>query len=161
MNFIYRFNFFIAIISFSFSLIFERPALALETDCVQNRATAPAPPSIYWQSNPLEPTPENILAGKRLYKKEAKPFGCVPCHGILGKGKGMTARSMKIKPRDFSCREMMKDIPDGQLFWVIRNGSKGTEMMAFQSLKDDQIWKIVSYIRQFSVPHYQKQVNKK
>lgn len=131
-------------------VIFEHPALALTNDCIQKRATLPAPYKHFKKSNPLENTPQNILAGKKLYKEGARPFGCIPCHGILGNGKGMTARAMKVKPRDFTCKAMMKDIPDGQLFWIIRNGSKGTEMMSFKTLKDDEIWQIVSYIRQFS-----------
>jgi mono/diheme cytochrome c family protein len=60
------------------------------------------------------------------------------------------AKGMKPSPRDFSCQAMMNKISDGQLFWVIKNGSKGTGMMGFKSLNDDQIWQVVSYIRQFS-----------
>jgi len=44
----------------------------------------------------------------------------------------------------------MNKIPDGQLYWVIKNGSKGTGMMGFKALSEDQIWQVVSYIRQFS-----------
>ena len=42
---------------------------------------------------------------------------------------------------------MMKDIPDGQLFWIIKNGSPGTGMMAFSGLPDEQVWQLVQYIR--------------
>lgn len=56
-------------------------------------------------------------------------------------------RGMNPKPRDFSCQTMMKNIPDGQLFWVIKNGSKGTGMMGFKMLSDDQIWQLVSYYK--------------
>jgi hypothetical protein len=45
---------------------------------------------------------------------------------------------------------MMKNIPDGQLFWVIKNGSKGTGMMGFKMLSDDQIWQLVSYKRKLA-----------
>jgi mono/diheme cytochrome c family protein len=68
----------------------------------------------------------------------------------MGKGDGKIAMGMTPKPRDFSCLAMMKDIPDGQLFWVTKNGSKGTGMMGYKTLKDEQVWQIVSYIRQFS-----------
>jgi mono/diheme cytochrome c family protein len=44
----------------------------------------------------------------------------------------------------------MNDIPDGQLFWIIRNGSKGTAMPAFKDLKDEQIWHLILYIRSFA-----------
>jgi mono/diheme cytochrome c family protein len=130
--------------------LFAMKSNAQTGDCVQNRATAPAPAKIYQQINPLKPTRDTLRAGKKLYMGGAKPFGCYPCHGINGNSKGMTALKMTLKPRDFACKEMMKDIPDGQLFWVIKNGSEGTEMKAYKELKDEQVWQIVTYIRQFS-----------
>jgi mono/diheme cytochrome c family protein len=130
--------------------LFAREPLAHAGDCVQNRATAPAPAKIYQQANPLKPTRDTLRAGRKLYMGDAKPFGCYPCHGINGNSKGMTALKMNLKPRDFSCKAMMKDIPDGQLFWIIKHGSAGTEMKAYKNLKDEQVWQIVTYIRQFS-----------
>jgi len=41
----------------------------------------------------------------------------------------------------------MKDISDGQLYWVIKNGSVGTGMMAFSGMPDNQIWQLIHYIR--------------
>ena len=123
---------------------------AFADDCVQKRKTPQAPSKILKLTNPLESTPENIAAGEMLYKKGAKPLACSQCHGRRGKGNGKMATGMTPKPRDFSCRTMMKDIPDGQLFWIIKNGSKGTGMMGFKMLKDDQIWQLVSYIRKLT-----------
>jgi mono/diheme cytochrome c family protein len=123
---------------------------AFADDCVQKRKTPQAPSKILKLTNPLESTPENIAAGEMLYKKGAKPLACSQCHGRRGKGNGKMATGMTPKPRDFSCRTMMKDIPDGQLFWIIKNGSKGTAMMGFKMLKDDQIWQLVSYIRKLA-----------
>ena len=134
----------------SFLFFFEHPTLALADDCIQERNTPQAPNNISKQTNPLNATPENISAGEKLYTKGAKPLTCVQCHGVKGKGDGKMAMAMTPKPRNFSCQVMMKDISDGQLFWIIRNGSKGTGMMGYKSLKDEQIWQIVSYIRQFS-----------
>jgi mono/diheme cytochrome c family protein len=148
MNSIGRYIGLLTIVMISFLFITEYSALA--DDCIQKRMTPKAPSSIYKQINPLEATPDNISAGKMLYQKGAKPLACFQCHGINGDGKGMMARGMKPEPRDFSCKAMMNSIPDGQLFWVIKNGSKGTGMMGFKSLDDNQIWQVVNYIRQFS-----------
>ncbi len=41
----------------------------------------------------------------------------------------------------------MRGIPDGQLFWIIKNGSSGTGMMVFSGLPDDQVWQLIHYIR--------------
>jgi cytochrome c1 len=50
-------------------------------------------------------------------------------------------------PRNFTCGVMMKDIPDGQLFWIIKNGSPGTGMMSFAGLSDEQVWQLIQYIQ--------------
>jgi len=131
------------------SLFLNEPA-ALAEDCAQKRATPQAPDNIIKQTNPLGNTPDNVSAGEKLYQKDAKPLACVQCHGSKGQGDGSMAKGMNPKPRDFSCTDMMKNIPDGQLFWIIKNGSKGTGMMGFGALKDDQIWQLVSYLRKFS-----------
>ena len=41
----------------------------------------------------------------------------------------------------------MQDISDGQMFWIIKNGSQGTGMMAFPNMPDNQIWQLIHYIR--------------
>mgnify|MGYP000137811185 CR=1 FL=1 len=133
-----------------FSFLFLYPTFALADDCIQKRKTPKAPSNIYKQTNPLDATPENIAAGKELYQKKAKPLACAQCHGTNGKGSGKMAKGMQPKPRNFACQAMMKDIPDGQLFWIIKNGAKGTGMMGFKMLKDDQIWQLVSYIRKLA-----------
>jgi mono/diheme cytochrome c family protein len=69
------------------------------------------------------------------------------CHGEQGDGKGLMGAALMPPPRNFTCGEMMKDIPDGQLFWIIKNGSLGTGMMAFPGLPDEQVWQLVQYIR--------------
>jgi hypothetical protein len=50
-------------------------------------------------------------------------------------------------PRNFTCGDMMKHIPDGQLFWIIKNGSPGTGMMSFAATPDEQVWQLIQYIR--------------
>lgn len=150
MNYFGRFICFPMVVLMSFLFLTQFSTLALAGDCNQKRKTPRAPNKIYKQINPLEATAENISAGKNIYQKGAKPLACFQCHGTNGDGNGKMARGMKPNPRDFSCKAMMKDIPDGQLFWVIKKGSKGTGMMGFKTLTDEQIWQVVSYVRQFS-----------
>ena len=50
-------------------------------------------------------------------------------------------------PRNFTCGMTIKDIPDGQLFWVIKNGSPGTGMMAFAGLPGEQVWQMIQNTR--------------
>ena len=50
-------------------------------------------------------------------------------------------------PRNFTCGQTLKDIPEGQLFWIIKNGSPGTGMIAFAGMPDDEVWQLIHYIR--------------
>lgn len=118
--------------------------------CPQIRKTVPAPDNFLKQSNPIEKNRENLYAGESLFQVEAQPTACKICHGVAGNGLGIMAQGLNPPPRNFACRSTMESISDGQLFWVIRNGSPGTGMPEFKNLKDHEIWKLVHYIRKFS-----------
>ena len=115
--------------------------------CVQPRKTAQAPEEFLATTNPLAASSGAIAAGKTLFLKTAQPVACVMCHGEQGDGKGLMGAALVPPPRNFTCGAMMKDIPDGQLFWIIKNGSPGTGMMPFAGLPDEQVWQLVQYIR--------------
>jgi len=118
--------------------------------CPQARVTPNAPDEFRKLSNPLKPSPENIFAGQTLFHFDAKPGPCRVCHGISGNGLGILFRELQPTPRNFTCNQTMTTLPDGQLFWIIKNGSTGTAMPAFKNLDNDQIWQLIHYIRHFS-----------
>jgi|SaaInlStandDraft_2_1057019.scaffolds.fasta_scaffold66083_2 hypothetical protein len=118
--------------------------------CPQTRNTPTAPKEFLSLSNPLPSSPENIFAGQTLFHFDAEPGPCRVCHGISGNGLGMLFRELTPSPRNFTCNQTMSNLPDGQLFWIIKNGSPGTEMPAFKSLEADQIWQLIHYIRHFT-----------
>ena len=119
--------------------------------CPQSRKTEKAPSSYTFKQNPLLATTKNIEQGKLLYQMEAKPTACKMCHGIQGNGNGRLARGLEPAPRNFTCEDIMKSLSDGQLFWVIKNGSKGTAMPAHKfTLSDKDIWQIIHYLKLFS-----------
>lgn len=115
--------------------------------CVQPRKTAKAPAEFLDATNPLAASSGDIAAGKTLFLKTAQPVACVMCHGELGDGKGLMGAALVPPPRNFTCGAMMKEISDGQLYWIIKNGSPGTGMMPFAGLPDEQVWQLVQYIR--------------
>jgi len=115
--------------------------------CVQPRKTAKAPENFLTKTNPLPSSASAIKAGKELFLKGAQPVACVMCHGELGDGKGLMGGAFVPPPRNFTCGAMMRNLPDGQLFWIIKNGSPGTGMMAFAGLPDEQVWQLIHYIR--------------
>ena len=115
--------------------------------CVQPRKTAKAPEDFLTRTNLLSSSANSIQAGKELFLKTAQPVACVMCHGEQGDGKGLMGAALVPPPRNFTCGAMMREIPDGQLFWIIKNGSQGTGMMPFATLPDEQVWQLIHYIR--------------
>ncbi len=128
--------------------LYSSPLSAM--DCPQPRKTQKAPDEIYKKVNPLDSTMENVLMGKALFEEKAKPRACKLCHGLKGDGRGPLSVQLNPKPRDFTCANTIGDVPDGQLFWIIRNGSPGTGMPAFSKLEDEEIWQLILYIRKLA-----------
>jgi mono/diheme cytochrome c family protein len=118
--------------------------------CPQPRKTARAPGKFRKMENPLPSTPDHIKAGETLFQQTAQPIACMNCHGTKGDGQGPMGAALTPNPRNFTCGETMKEISDGQLFWIVKKGSLGTGMMAFPGLSDDQIWQLIHYIRSLS-----------
>ena len=119
--------------------------------CPQTRGTSPAPKPFDEMVNILPASEENLAAGKLLFHEEAKPIPCETCHGFKGNGFGVIFARMQPYPRDFTCYQTMKEVSDGQMYWIIKHGSHGTRMKSFFTrLKEDEIWQLVHYVRQFA-----------
>lgn len=124
------------------------PAVGL---CPQIRGTSPAPEPFTGMTNILPASKENLAAGKRLFHQDAKPIPCETCHGFKGNGFGVIFAQMQPYPRDFTCYQTMKEVSDGQMYWIIKHGSHGTRMKSFFTrLKEDEIWQLVHYVRHFA-----------
>lgn len=116
-------------------------------ECPQSRLTSKAPPEYLARNNPVTTTPETLLAGERLFNGKPKSLPCAYCHGAKGDGKGNLATQYNPRPRNFACKETLTGISDGQLFWIIQNGSPGAAMPPSKNLTDEQIWQLVHYLR--------------
>jgi mono/diheme cytochrome c family protein len=115
--------------------------------CPQPRFTGKAPEPYYSQKNPL-PADRDIGNAERLFRGEVQgKFGCAACHGPTGGGDGKLSTQFDPRPRNFACAETIRDVPDGQLFWIIRFGSPGASMPPHKDLSDEQIWELVLYVR--------------
>lgn len=104
--------------------------------------------------NPLPATPEMIDKGKTLFN--GKAF-CRACHGQDGKGLGTDIDPKTIKgalPRNFTDKGWQKARTDGELIWILRNGSPGTDMAPFIPLvlTEEEAWQILLYVRSFGRP---------
>ena len=113
--------------------------------CPQPRKTKKAPGAISKKDMTAK---ANVANGKKIYLKTAKPMACSMCHGKKGDGGGKLGKALKPSPRDFTCAATMKKVSAGQMFYIIKNGSKGTGMVAHKkTLKDKEIWDVVKYVR--------------
>jgi len=113
--------------------------------CPQPRKTKSAPSST---AKSDKTSKANKANGKKIYQKTAKPMACKMCHGVKGGGDGKLGKALKPNPRNFNCKATMKKVSAGQMFWIIKNGSKGTGMVAHKkTLKDKEIWDVIKYIR--------------
>jgi cytochrome c553 len=118
--------------------------------CPQIRKTISAPIEYLKKINPLRKEPRFVKKGKVLSQIKAKPLACKQCHGMKGDGLGAMSPKLNPKPRNFTCEKTMEEISDGQLFWIIKNGSKGTSMPSYTHLPDKKIWQLIHYIRTLS-----------
>ena len=101
--------------------------------------------------NPFEATPDNIEKGKALF--HGKAF-CVTCHGRDGKGlSGIEGLRGKL-PRNFTEKSWQAARTDGELFWILKNGSPGTDMASFIPLvlNEEEAWQVLLYVRSFGQP---------
>ena len=121
-----------------------------EQDCPQYRGTPNAPDEFQQRKNPLEPSDRNLNSGRFIYQLQGQPIACKTCHGEKGDGRAQSGYDFNPPPRNFTCAATMNTLSDGQLFWIVRNGSPHSRMYAFPKLTDQQIWQLVHYIRQFS-----------
>jgi mono/diheme cytochrome c family protein len=73
---------------------------------------------------------------------------CGICHGLDGQNTGVPfAGKMDPPVADLSTKDV-QDYADGQLKWIIENGISPSGMPGWKGiLEDDEMWKIVHYIR--------------
>jgi mono/diheme cytochrome c family protein len=91
---------------------------------------------------------EIVAEGKALYEGKGT---CVNCHGKSGTGDGPAGAVLNPGPRDFSNCKFHKKRKDGELMWVIKNGSPGTGMVPLvpATISEEEAWKIIAYERSF------------
>ena len=86
-------------------------------------------------ANPFTGDPDAIAEGKRLWAQT----GCYACHGKEAGG--------AVGP-DLTDDQWVYRPTDATIFRAIAKGRKGTNMVGWSSsLTDEQIWKVVAYIR--------------
>ena len=98
--------------------------------------------------NSKKASPEIVAEGKKLFEGKGT---CFNCHGKSGKGDGPAGKVLTPGPRNFTNCRFHKKRKDGEMFWVIKNGSPGTGMVPLipTAITEEEAWKIIAYERSF------------
>jgi predicted CXXCH cytochrome family protein len=117
----------------------EPPRLEVVTASWLLRHSVPA--SAKAAKNPLgnRPDPAAIAAGHDLFVQK-----CSTCHAYDGGGKSEMGAGEY--PRPPALHALLPSLSDGEIFYHIRNGIRNTAMPAW-NMPDDQIWRLVAYLR--------------
>ncbi|ABF42999.1 hypothetical protein Acid345_3999 [Candidatus Koribacter versatilis Ellin345] len=91
------------------------------------------------RANPFATSPDAVRAGEKLFQEH-----CAECHGKEGAGQ-------HGKPALVSAR--VRRASDGELQWLLRNGSLWNGMPSWSSLPEQQRWQIVTYLRELQRQH--------
>ncbi len=91
------------------------------------------PPETRALADPLPPTGANIAEGRSTYG-----LYCTSCHADDAGGR---------RGRPSLRTAHVRGETDGEIFWILQNGSKGHGMPAWRSLGDPALWQLVQYIR--------------
>ena len=127
------------------------PVLAAERHMMQPRVPVEKLAEARALKSPFTNSPEVIEQGKAVYHGKGT---CFNCHGVDGDGKGTAAANLNPAPRNFQHHGFWRHRTEGELFWVIKNGSPGTAMIGFGPvLSDEEIWALIQYERTFAGSH--------
>jgi mono/diheme cytochrome c family protein len=92
--------------------------------------------------NPVKPNPVLMSHAKKMYG-----YDCAICHGATGDGKGDVAMTPPVK--DWTDPAALKDMTDGELFYIIKNG-RGQMTGEGDRVKPDELWAMVIMVRSFA-----------
>ena len=133
------------IVAFALLFVWGGVAGAFHLDIYEPRVPSELLEELQDMDNPYSATPERIEAGRKIY------FGkglCVTCHNHDGKGVKLPGHS----PRDFTDAKWQEIRTDGEIMWVLRNASAGTQMpvRVGKDISEEEGWSVIHFIRTFS-----------
>ncbi len=126
---------------------------------IPSAKSAPAPP-------PAHPAPKAAhgagdrkadpvaQAGKVVYQQY-----CSTCHGAEGKGDGVSATGLPIKPQNLTEGRILNPLPDHFLRTLISKGGQAVGLSPLMPgftpyLSDRQIEEVIAYVRTLAQPHF-------
>lgn len=90
------------------------------------------------QTNPFIGDQKAIDQGRAVYRGR-----CAACHGMDAKG---------YRGPDLTTGEWIHGGSDVQLFKTVKSGVPGTEMPGNGNMLEDEVWRVLAYLRSLAVP---------
>lgn len=92
-------------------------------------------------AEPPKKTPELVAKGQASFAKY-----CASCHGPKGEGDGPAAKALKPKPRNLLTDPLTHGATATGVKETLDTGVKGTAMVAFKHLPDEDRWALAYYV---------------
>lgn len=124
-------------------------AVGVEDDPCRARVPADQIAEAKAMKSPLPPSPAIVAEGKTIFEGKGT---CFTCHGLSGKGDGEVGKALDPAPRNYTNPAFHDCKTEGEMFWVIKNGSPGTGMIPAVTtgiLTEEEAWKVLQYERTF------------
>ncbi len=90
------------------------------------------------KANPYRGQTDAVQAGQRIFKDH-----CAHCHGDDAEG-------TKKRP-SLRTDRVQEQATDGDLHWLLTNGSMGYGMPSWAKLGDPQVWQVIMYVKSLHV----------
>ncbi|MGH9366820.1 MAG: c-type cytochrome [Thermoanaerobaculia bacterium] len=84
---------------------------------------------------------ESRARGRRIFLEH-----CALCHGTRADGRGVRREGLSTPPRDFTDPNTRRALSPRRMFFVIREGVRGTAMPSWKSLDEETAWDLVAYL---------------
>jgi len=95
---------------------------------------ARVPPSDHQKTNPYGGQPQAVAAGRNIFEEH-----CAKCHGENAEG-------VKKRP-SLRTERIQQQATEGDLHWLLVNGSMKKGMPSWAKLPDPQLWQLVTYLK--------------
>ena len=121
-----------------------RAAVVARADPVDVAVVAHQANALLIDAYPIPVAPKaapDLARGAVLFQEN-----CASCHGATGDGKGPAAAALDPKPVAFQNRDRARARSVMALFQVISQGVKGTAMVSFDQLSEQDRWGLAFYI---------------
>jgi hydrogenase maturation protease len=92
--------------------------------------------------------PEARLRSRQALARGRKMFlaHCALCHGRNGDGRGERVSGFNVQPVNFTDPTWRRSVTPRFVFYVIREGLRGTSMPGWKALSDGEVWNLTAYV---------------